>query len=93
MDFKSYVKGKKSDASARKNDAPPEFKKTVEETIDSHKGKSQEELMSEIIARAKKERSEGKLSNDDLDNFYQQVAPMLSKEQVARLKSIMKMLK
>lgn len=95
MDFKSFAKGKGKAKSSNNNGnkSNDDLRKIVEDTVNSRKGKSQEELMSEIIDNAAKQRKEGKLNDADLDNFYNSVAPMLNKEQLARLKNIMKMLK
>lgn len=58
-------------------------------------GKSEGQLLRTIIAEAEKGKREGRLTNADLDNFYNSVAPMVNgiqkkklKEVIARLKQI-----
>lgn len=58
-------------------------------------GKSQGQLWQQILSEAERGKREGRLSNADLDNFYNTVSPMVDgfrrkklKEVIARLKQI-----
>ena len=58
-------------------------------------GKNQSQLWSTILAEAERGKREGRLTNADLDNFYNTVSPMVNgfqrkklKEVIARLKQI-----
>lgn len=58
-------------------------------------GKSTAQIMQTIISEAERGKREGRLTNADLDNFYQAVYPVLDgakrrklKEVIARLKQI-----
>ena len=89
-DFKSYK--------------PPEDKNNInpQQTADlanfiakSMNGRSEGQLWRQIIAEAERGKREGRLSNADLDNFYNTISPMVDgarrrklKEIIARLKQI-----
>lgn len=58
-------------------------------------GKSKGQLLQKIIAEAERGKREGTLTNADLDNFYNALAPMVDgfkrkklKEVITRLKNI-----
>ena len=58
-------------------------------------GKSEGQLLQNIIAEAERGKREGTLTNADLDNFYNALAPMVDgfkrkklKEVITRLKNI-----
>ena len=58
-------------------------------------GKSEGQLVQKIIAEAERGKREGTLTNADLDNFYNALAPMVDgfkrkklKEVITRLKNI-----
>ena len=58
-------------------------------------GKSEGQIWRQILAEAEKGKREGRLTNADLDNFYNTVSPMVNgiqrkklKEVIARLKQI-----
>ena len=94
-DFKSYTP-ENNDNNTQKTTAD------INSTIDLAKtvtaamnGKSEGQLLKTIIAEAEKGKREGRLTNADLDNFYNSVAPMVDgfkrkklKEIIAKLKSI-----
>lgn len=61
--------------------------------IEELSGKSESELMSELLSVATKKRQEGSLNNEDLENFRAQISSSLSKEQNERLDQIISMLK
>lgn len=66
---------------------------TIEKVLKQYEGKSQSELMGDISRLASQERKKGNLDNTKLDNFARSVSPMLTKEQQARLSSILGQLK
>ncbi len=58
-------------------------------------GKNETQLLHTIIAEAERGKREGRLTNADIDNFYNTVSPMLDgfkrkklKEVITRLKNI-----
>ena len=92
-DFKSYTP-KENDV--QKNTADINSTIDLAKTISSAmNGKSENQLLKTIVAEAERGKREGRLTNADLDNFYNSVAPMVDgakrkklKEVIAKLKSI-----
>ena len=56
-------------------------------------GKSTMQIMQTIIAEAERGKREGTLSNADLDNFYNALAPLLDGVKKRRLKQVIEKLK
>ena len=83
MNFKEYAKNNK------KNADTDDLRKTYDETVRKMRGKSQKELMDEIVKEAERAKRDGRLDKAVLDNFYKTVAPMLDKNQLQKLKEIM----
>lgn len=59
------------------------------------KGKNENQLLAQILAEAERGKRAGTLTNDDLDNFYKALSPLLDgfkkrklQEIIARLKKI-----
>ncbi len=97
MDFRQFSKQRKSE-NAKKEEknggvTEDELKKTFDETVKRSKNMTQQQLMDEILRQAAEDRRSGKLSDGDLQNFYNSVSPMLSAEQLKKLKDIMALLK
>lgn len=61
--------------------------------VKDYEGKSQSDVMAEIIKVAEKNRREGKLSDADLDNFANMLRPMLDRNQLQELEAIISRLK
>ena len=88
-DFKSYK--------------PPEDKRNradldstvnlANQVVRAMNGKNQGQLWSTILAEAERGKREGRLTNADLDNFYNTVAPMVNGSQRKRLKEVITRLK
>ena len=56
-------------------------------------GKNQGQLWSTILAEAERGKREGRLTNADLDNFYNTVSPMVNGAQRRKLKEVIARLK
>lgn len=54
---------------------------------------SESQLMEEMMKVANQSKAQGTLSEQDLENFYKQAAPMLSEPQRNRLKQLIKTLR
>lgn len=93
-DFKSYTKGggEKPDGNGGKFDDDKGVK-LVKQVADSMKGKSSGEIMRTVIDEAERGKRAGTLTNADLDNFYQLMAPTLDGFRRRKLKSIVDRLK
>ena len=96
-DFKSYKPANnqtKRTTSGNANDikSTVELAKAVTKAMN---GKTEGQLLHTIIAEAERGKREGTLTNADLDNFYNALAPMVDgmkrrklKEVITRLKNI-----
>ena len=98
-DFKSYSseqpekKPEQQAASAPKDvNSTVELAKILTKTMS---GKSEGQILRTIISEAERGKREGTLTNADLDNFYNALAPLLDgikkrklKEVITKLKSI-----
>ena len=92
-DFKSY-----NPPEDKNNNSKAELNSTVDfanAIAKAMSGKSQGQLWQQILSEAERGKREGRLSNADLDNFYNTVSPMVDgfkrkklKEVIARLKQI-----
>ncbi len=90
MKFSEYKESKKQNNDVKSNDNAESLLKNF---ISGYEGKSQAELISEIIKVAEKNRREGKLSDSDLDNFAMTLSPMLDLSQQKELDKIISRLK
>ena len=93
-DFKSYT--------PEENDKNEDLPKTQEmnDTVQLAKavskamnGKSQGQLLSTIIAEAERGKRNGTLTNADLDNFYNALAPLVDGFKRKKLKEVITQLK
>lgn len=98
-DFKSYSNehpDKKPDESA--SGSSQDYNHTVELAkvlTKAMSGKNEGQILSTIIAEAERGKREGTLTNQDLDNFYTALSPLLDgikkrklREVIMKLKSI-----
>ena len=85
-DFKSYTQ----DDGGFENDKGVELVKRVAASM---QGKSSGEIMRAVIDEAERGKRAGTLTNADLDNFYQLMAPTLDGFRRRKLKSIVDRLK
>ncbi len=67
--------------------------KAIEKSLHKYEGKTQSELMDELMKLAEEERKKGTLDDKKLDAFARSVSPMLTQEQRRRLSGILKQLK
>ena len=92
MDFRQYSENKKNEKTKNTcNDrrfGEEEVRRTYDDTVKRMRGKSQKELMDEIVREADKARRDGRLDGERLKHFYDTVAPMLDKNQLKKLKEI-----
>lgn len=93
-DFKSYT----PEEDKNTNDTPqaPEMNDTVQlakAVSKAMNGKSQGQLLSTIIAEAERGKRNGTLTNADLDNFYNALAPLVDGFKRKKLKEVIIQLK
>ena len=65
----------------------------IREAAKSLEGKSQQELMEALMSATAQERAQGKLNNEQMDDMYNTIAPMLNHSQRQKLELIMNQLK
>lgn len=82
--LRSQVKGKDNDMTAS------ELTKKIAAAYD---GKSSAGMWMEILAEAEKSKCAGTLTNEEIDEFYNQFAPLLEESQRKMLASLIEKLK
>ena len=104
MNFKDYLRQQKYNE-AKKAEQPNSYsdntkssnndysKQDVESIINEYADKNENELMGELLREVAKGRANGTLTNADIDNFYEQAAPLLNTEQKKKLDNIIRIIK
>ena len=59
----------------------------------AYDGKSNADMLRNILAEAEKSKRAGTLSNEEIENFYQTFSPMLDSEKRKKLRAIVEKLK
>lgn len=90
---KDDVREMARDAKINMGDVDNKDISNMEETISQYENKSEDELMGDLQQMIKNGREDGSFSNEMLDGFMKNVAPMLDKQQQKRLEEIAKMIK
>jgi len=75
------------------NDFSGNVEESVKQVEKEYSGKSEKDILSAIVARAEQGKRDGTLSDGDIDNFYNAVAPSLTAQQRKKLKKIVEELK
>lgn len=89
MDLISFLSNKKNGGNKQENTEPDgDMAEDVKEKLKQYEGKSEEELMSDLLANVEAAKNEGTFSKEALEEFKSRVAPMLSEEQRRRLDEI-----
>ena len=96
-DFKSYKPEENNNANNAQNGAQDE---NVEQTVNlaaamakAFNGKSEGQIWQTILEQAEQGKRNGTLTNADLDNFYNALAPLVDGFKKQKLKSIISKLK
>ena len=102
-DFKSYSQngaGANGAKSGGTDKAAPSGNGNVNQTVNmatmlakAFEGKSEAQVLQTIIAQAEQGKRDGTLTNADLDNFYNTLAPLLDGFKRQKLKGIISKLK
>ena len=78
------------------NEKPPELSAAEDLTrrlAEAFNGQSSGVMLKKILEEAEEKKRAGELSNDEIDQFYAQFAPMLTMPQRTVLKSVIERLK
>lgn len=93
-DFKNYS------GEPGSGDTPANSNQSVNNTVELAKviskamnGKNQAQVMRVIISEAERGKREGRLTNSDLDNFYNTIYPMLDGAKRQKLTEVIEKLK
>ncbi|GHV01826.1 hypothetical protein FACS1894211_12230 [Clostridia bacterium] len=98
-DFRTHSKNydgnpdKKTDV--KYEDLPPEGRQEydrLKKTASKYEGKSESELMSELMKKVAQGKKDGSFSAAEIERFAGQLGPMLNAGQQARLQSLIKMI-
>ncbi len=65
----------------------------LEDMAAQFSGKSQQELMSELMRRSAQKKADGSLSSESLENFFKSAAPMLTPEQRRNMRKLIDQIK
>lgn len=65
----------------------------VKQIVEAYRGKSDKNVLSEIVSSAEKGKRDGTLTNAEIDAFYRQFSPMLNFVQRKKLSQIVERLK
>lgn len=93
--FKDYAKGMESENKCEKETGKErsnaeELTRKISEAYD---GKSNMEMLKNILTEAEKSKRAGTLSNEEIERFYQSFSPMLDEKQKRQLRVIVDKLK
>ncbi len=83
-DFNSYSKN---------HQTPDNLADMVKKLSSEFDGKSQNDLFRAIYSEAEKNKKNGTLTNEELDNFARMISPMLDQKQKSYLNKIVEKLK
>lgn len=103
-DFKSYNQGRKSESDSTNENKenkdnkgqqadPQQAANLAAQIAKAFYGKSQKDVWQTILAQAEQGKRDGTLTNEDLDNFYRTVYPLVDGVKRQKLKSIISKLK
>ena len=103
-DFKSYKQGRTSESNSTNENKeskensgqqpnPQYAANLAAEIAKAFYGKSQKDVWQTILAQAEQGKRDGTLTNEDLDNFYRTVYPLVDGVKRQKLKSIIAKLK
>lgn len=70
-----------------------DWQKEVQKIAASYQGKGDSDLLRDIFARAVEGKRNGTLTNEQIDTFYKQFAPMLDGAKRKRLQKLVEQLK
>ena len=86
--FKDYAKTAQTD---EKNTMDAQT--LTQKIASAYNGKSNADMLRNILSEAEKSKRAGTLSNEEIENFYQAFAPMLDSAQRKKLRAIVDKLK
>ena len=89
MDFKSFNKNYRHSSEQKTAPNGEDIRKKAQ----SYAGKSDDELLGDIMKTARQGKADGSIDDEQLQKFAESVAPMLNQEQRERLNRVLEMIK
>ncbi len=89
--FKDYANDQPKEKEKEKEAASAE--EITKQIASAYHGKSNADMLKNILAEAEKSKRAGTLSNEEIENFYQTFSPMLDSGQRKKLRVIVEKLK
>lgn len=93
MKFSDYKKVNGNNSGTENLQIDDKSANVLKNFLRGYEGRSKTDIVSEIVKVAEKNRKEGKLTDEDLDNFAATLSPMLNVEQKNELNKIISRLK
>lgn len=93
MKFSDYKNARSNNSDSKNLQIDEKSANVLKNFLRGYEGKSKTDIVSEIVKVAEKNRKEGKLTDEDLDNFATTLSPMLNAEQKSELNKIISRLK
>ena len=89
--FKEYANNTQDEQMQNQETATAE--ELTKKIASAYNGRSNADMLRNILAEAEKSKRAGTLSNEEIENFYQSFAPMLSGVQKKQLRIVVERLK
>ena len=89
--FKDYANDQPKEKAKAKEAASAE--ELTKQIASAYHGKSNADMLKNILSEAEKSKRAGTLSNEEIENFYQTFSPMLDSGQRKKLRAIVEKLK
>ena len=90
-DFANYSsKNPNKDSDSNKS---TDWERELKQAAARYNGRNESELLRDIFARAQEGKRDGTLTNEQIDAFYQQIAPMLDSSKRKKLQKLLLQLK
>ena len=86
--FKEYAKQSKT-----QEETTMDAETLTQKIASAYNGKSNADMLRNILTEAEKSKRQGTLSNEEIESFYQAFAPMLDSTQRKKLRAIVDKLK
>ncbi len=91
--MKDFASFQSNEGKSGANDVAGEWTQEAQKIARNFQGKSERDMLSAIYQRALEGKRNGTLSNEQIDAFYAQFAPMLDGAKKKRLKKVVEELK
>ena len=91
--FKDYEPKQPTSNDSSTQEQMQGFEELTRRVADAYTGKSSGDTLQSILAQAEQSKRAGTLTNEEIDLFYEQFAPMLNAFQKKQLNVIVKRLK